>query len=229
MLVETKRKPAAQAAEMVDVAHDMELVLSLDLIRAHTKTDDVPAVSDAQLVLYRKAAIEAAQKYTGLLLTKRQAITEAVNLQGIAANRYRQLNHFYHTARMPFALPLAYFYGHRNEPPVQVPVIVGERKVKLPLLIDDFGVNSCCNPCATPVQARLLYSAGFSCESEIPAAIALGALKYVAHLIENPGDIAYANTAAGNLADVASMDKVANPAWASGAIEIWRSVVDHAV
>jgi hypothetical protein len=40
--------------------------VSIDLIRRHTKTDDIPAVTDEQLKLYRAAAVEAAEFYSGL-------------------------------------------------------------------------------------------------------------------------------------------------------------------
>lgn len=229
MLVEEKRTPRDQAADLTGAVHNLEKVLPLSAIRQHTKTDDIPTVTDFMLEIYRKAALEAAEKYTGLLVQERRVFMEEVKLPGAATSRNLRTNFFYHTVKTPFALPLAYFYGHRNEPPVQIPVIVGDRKAKLPLIIDDFGINSCCNPCAAPVTSRLMYSGGFDCEASIPAAVALGALKYIAHVIENPGDVAYANRPSGEASDGAAVDRVANPAWASGAIEIWRSCVDNAI
>lgn len=224
---ELARTPRDQANDLKGGAFDMELLLPISLIRQHTKTEDIPAVSDAQLHLYRRAALQAAEKYTGLLLRERKVITEAVSLPATSGGR-RAKPFFYHTAEVPFAQPMAYYYGHRNEPPVMIPVVVGDRHVKLPMIIDDFGLG-CCNPCATPVQARLMYTGGFGCEDDIPAAIALGALKYIAHVMENPGDIVVATSEAGGSRGGVTVDKTANPAWASGAIEIWRSCKDDAI
>lgn len=49
---------------------DLEELLPLALIRTHTKTDDVPHVTDEQLSLYRSASFEAAEKYTGLVYSR---------------------------------------------------------------------------------------------------------------------------------------------------------------
>ena len=59
--------------------------LSIDMIRQHTKTDDVPAVTDDQLKLYRDAAIEAAEMYTGLLLSCQKSVVEPIQK---SHNRY---------------------------------------------------------------------------------------------------------------------------------------------
>src|SRR5688572_13974020 len=61
-----------------EVLYDLEKLIPISLIREHTKTDDVPAVSDDQLRLYRSASVEAAEQYTGLLLSSSKPITEAV-------------------------------------------------------------------------------------------------------------------------------------------------------
>ena len=53
------RAPPITVGEMKPL--DWSERLSIDMIRTHTKTDDVPAVTDAQLKMYRDAAIEAAE------------------------------------------------------------------------------------------------------------------------------------------------------------------------
>ena len=52
--------------------------LSIEIIRQHTKTDDVAGVSDEMLEIYRQTAVEAAQQYTGALLTGQLVVTEAI-------------------------------------------------------------------------------------------------------------------------------------------------------
>ena len=58
---------------------DWDSYLSIGLIRTHTKTDDVPGVSDELLKLYRAAAVEAAEFYSGLVLSKRKVVTEVIH------------------------------------------------------------------------------------------------------------------------------------------------------
>lgn len=207
---------------------DQEAYLSLTLIRDHTKTNDIIAVSDEQLALYRDAALEAAEKYTGLLIRERRVVTESVRIPENRGGRFYRKPWIWHRTKLPFSQPVAYYYGHNNQEPIQIPVVVGENIAKLPWVEDDFGIG-CCNPCKQEVQARLMYVAGYDCKESIPAAIKLGALKYIAHVVQNPGDIAYANTPSGSKGDQAAVDKTSNPAYASGAIEIWRSAVDDAI
>ena len=69
-------EPPLQEGETA--AFDWSTRLSLDVIRSHTKTDDIPGVTDEQLALYRAAAIEAAERYTGLLLAGQRTITEPI-------------------------------------------------------------------------------------------------------------------------------------------------------
>jgi hypothetical protein len=60
------------------IAFDWIARLSIEAIRSHTKTDDIPGVTEQQLILYRAAAIEAAERYTGLLLAGSRTITEPI-------------------------------------------------------------------------------------------------------------------------------------------------------
>src|SRR5262245_49243644 len=65
--------------------------LSLDMVRQHTKTDDTPGVTDDMLSLYREAAIEAAELYTGMLLSGKKTVTEAIH---VSENSWR--SHYRH-------------------------------------------------------------------------------------------------------------------------------------
>ena len=89
--------------------------LSMDMIRAHTKTDDVPAVTDDQLQLYRDAAIEAAEMYTGLLLSCQKAVTEPIQRP---YNRYDtafyQKRTYKHRLQYPSADGMIYVYGGQH-------------------------------------------------------------------------------------------------------------------
>jgi len=227
MLKEIASLPVDKLREMTGVSFDLEQILSIELIREHTKTDDIISVSDAQLQLYRRAAIQAAEKYTGMFFTGQRVMQELVTYPGSfwnSANYY-----FEHTTKYSFAQPFAYLYGDTSRGIEQVPVAVGSRTVRLTNHPGDFGAG-CCNPCKQPSQPMLQYTAGFSCENDIPAAIALGALKYITHVIENLGDVVIAVTPSGSPNNRGvSITEAANPALASGAIDIWRSAVDHAI
>jgi hypothetical protein len=57
---------------------DWSARLSIEAVRQHCKLDDTPGVADGQLILYRAAAIEAAERYTGLLLAGQRTVTEPI-------------------------------------------------------------------------------------------------------------------------------------------------------
>lgn len=224
-----KPEPYAPPASGSVTAFDLNELVSIDMLRQHTKTEDIPSVTDEQIALYRKAAVQSAEKYTGKMLLGTKSIVEPVDLPGNAASTNRRSNHFYHTAKNQFSSPIAWLYGHKNRAPVQVQAPVGERRIKLPLIIDTFGIG-CCNPCADIPQSQLLYTAGYSCIEEMPAGIALGVLKYVAHVMENAGDIVVAtNEAGGSSTGSMGVGAAADPAVASGALAIWRATVDSAI
>lgn len=223
-LVANRDHVAEAYSKLAGGANDLEKIMPLDLIREHTKTQDVPTVSDIQLMLYRRASLEAAQKYTGMLFTERKVVTEVVYPPNNTHRRF-----FYHTTKFAFSLPFVYFYAHANEPVRQFPVNVGESKVRLPVLGANFGIG-CCNPCHEEQDSgKLMYTAGHDCQNDLPAAIVLGALKYIAHVIENPGDVVSSVLEAGSLQTGRSVGSANNPSLASGAIEIWRSVLDHSI
>ena len=197
---------------------DLDRIVSLAMLREHARIDDVETVSDAVLDLYRKAAISAAERYTGLLLGERKVITESVQLtEGV---RRIALSH-------AAISPYVYVYGPLFTPAQRIMVSKGAREIVLAHRYYDLS-SGCCNPCATDQtpQTMLMYTAGFDCESEVPPEIALGVMKYVAHVIENHGDNITKTTASGKASDDSrGLVETNNPALASGAIEIWRSAV----
>lgn len=227
MLKEIASRPVDKLREMTGASFDLEQILPIELVREHTKTDDIISVSDAQLQLYRRAALQAAEKYTGMFFIGQRVIQEPVNYPG---SFWNSANYFFdHVTKYSVAQPFAYLYGDTSRGIAQVPVAIGSRIVRLTNHPGTFGAG-CCNPCNAPSQPMLQYTAGYSCEDDIPAAIALGALKYITHVIENPGDVIIAVTPSGTLNNRGvSVTEAANPALASGAIDIWRSAMDHAI
>lgn len=224
-------------ASLVAGPYDFEKILPLELIREHTNTDDVPHVSDTMLVLYRRAAIETAQAYTKLLLTGRKTITEVVKIP-IQRRRRSGASYFgnyddspppthTHVTQYSFAQDRAYYYGTGNRFTHNVAVNVGANKIELPVAHSPFG-DGCCKPCGGHDDAnvsRLMYVAGYASECDIPPQIALGCLKYIAHVLENSGDIPVSVTAQGGVGpSTTNLSQAANPALASGAIDIWATV-----
>lgn len=225
MLKAITKLPQAPTDKLNGVTFDCERIVTLGMIRSHTKTDDIITVTDDQLRLYRRAALEAAEKYTGLLLTGQQVITEDVPLP--KWEHAVRSPFFNYKTQYAFAQPMAYLYGMKNQAVQVIGVTVGTNTARLPVIYIDFGMG-CCNPCREDDQPKFMYVAGYRCEEAIPAAITLGALKYIAHVIENPGDLVRQFNARQVSVGETSVE-ANNPALASGAIDIWRTVKDDAI
>lgn len=220
----THEPPASGAV----AAFDMENLLPLSIVREHTKTDDIPTVTDTMLMLYRSTAFQAAEKYTGAQLTGTTTLVESVTLPNTASSRYRRTNTFPFMSSRAAGSSVAWLYGHKNRAPVQLSLVVGARRHMLPLIMYEFGLG-CCNPCADIPTMSLLYTAGYGCEADVPDLIKLGVLKYIAHALENPGDVVSATNEAGGSTSGYSLSTGADPALASGAINIWRSAMGGAI
>lgn len=221
-------QPANMAEQLKADKFNLDTVLPLEAVREHTKTDDVPAVTDMMLRLYRKAAFEAAQEYTGLMLLEQRIVTEDVRPPVFTHRGYNAAT-FTHRLQYAAAQNFLWYYGLKGQPAERVAVQPGTNTVQLPQRFDSFGLG-CCNPCADTATARVQYVAGLGCVDDIPAAILLGVLKYIAHVVENPGDMVVAsNTGGGTVGSSLTVSQPANPAWASGAIEIWRVVKRDAI
>lgn len=210
---------------MVGKSFDLEAILPLDMIRQHTKTEDIISVSDAQLSLYRRVAIEAAEKYTGMVFKGQRVLSENVYPPMTfwdALNRDK--NFFYHTTQYMFAGPWAYLYGSVNRTVEQLMVTLGSNTVRIRYHPED-PLYRCCDPCDQKEKLMLQYTAGYQCEDDIPGGVALGALKYIAHVIENPGDSINRTGSSGTALGL----EANNPAIASGAIDIWRVIWDDLI
>lgn len=204
---------------VLSIRHDLEKILPLDLVREHCRLDDTEVLGDGILRLYRDAAVEAAEEYTGLLIAEKKWISELVEHPSFDASRREPW--FYHTAKHPFAHNIGYYYGVLNGGTNIIPLEIGSTRAKLPITMARLDMN-CCRPCKDAPSETFMYMAGYDCEAKVPARFALGALKYIAHVVENAGD------KTGILRrDVDTWGS--NPAQASGAIEIWRTIRPDAI
>lgn len=208
---------------------DLEKILALSLIRTHTKTDDVPHVTDEQLVLYRKTAFEVCEQYTGLLFTRRKPVQESVAIR--PGKRWR--NSYIHRMRYPSADGRVYLYaGHQGFSDRVIDIAPGASEIRIPVIVGAFNYNSCCDPCRGDQSINygmsILYHAGLDDCENVPGGIIVGVLKFIAWLIINPGDeiLTVRNRASSAQTGIIGTN---NGAWASGAIEQWRVYVAGAI
>lgn len=204
---------------------DAESVLPLASIRAHTKTDDVVSVPDAQLELHRSAAIEAAEQFTGLAIRARRRITERVGLPLPPATSFgprRQRDHV-HRLKGGSADGVVYAFGSEGARLDQiVPVPIGATEVRLPASLFGLTLDRCCDPCGgSGGVLTVSYVVGFRSAGDIPAGVRLGMLKFIAWSIENPGDVMRTVDGATGRTD-GVLQGSNSVALASGALEMWR-------
>lgn len=217
---DVKPEPAPQPFQDAE-RFAVEEIVSLDLIRTHTKTDDIPHVTDEQLVLYARAAIEAAEQYSGLLLQKQRRVEEPFLNPPKRSHDMRQM--FRHRLEYATAQDHVFVYGPGVSE--RVPVKIGSKVIYLPNVFHaiDFSF-ACCSPCGNggmKTGFRIMYMAGYDCVNSIPAGIIAGVLKYIAWMIENPGDV-YKPVDNRERSNATFLQGTNNVAWASGALELWR-------
>lgn len=229
---EIKKANAPQPLPHLDGAvFDQEKILSINLIRQHTKTDDVPAVTDELLSLYRNAALEAAERYTGMLLREIRVIQQPVAGKSDITAGARHRMSYTVSLQFPTVDGILYLYGGKQVTGVcTLRTSPGATKVKIPVNHYAIDMTPCCgSPCgdARPMNSgvELMYRAGVACEDDVPACIKLGALKFIAWSIGNPGDEPLAGV---NMANVNPQAGRNNAAWQSGAIEEWRLCMSDA-
>lgn len=196
--------------------------LSIDLIRQHTKTDDIPGVSDDVLKAYRAAAVEAAERYTGLLLGVQRTVTEPI--QGPATVRPGK-NTYKFRLRYPVADGVIHVYGgtHPSDN-LMFYVPPNTRTINVPIRSGLVDTSNCCDPCSSHHingGFMALYKAGFASPNDVPAGVVLGCLQYIAWILEHPGDEILTVR---NRRDARSegAQGTNNIAIASGALETWR-------
>ena len=212
------------------MSFDWDARLSMDMIRNHTKTDDVPGVTDAQLKLYRNAAIESAEMYTGLLLSGQKTVTEPI--EGPSNLKFGKM-----TYRVRLKYPVAdgyvYLYGgtHPNDNATFM-VAPGTRSINVPVKRNAIDLSNCCDPCSQhlPNGGMLVaYKAGFKCADDIPAGIILGLLQFLAWIVEHPGDELLTMRNRLDSRGGAGVYGTNTIALASGALELWRQYDSEAI
>lgn len=222
----TKPK-AKQPPQLSGKVYDLEAFLPLATIRQHCKIDDVIRVPDSLLLLYRKAAFGAAEKYTGLLFTEIRVVTQsAENGRDLTAG-HRWKGSFKLRLDYPTADGILYLYGGKHTLEVGTIVVPpGSTEVQIPINHYAIDATPCCvtDPCGRgPANygRMLMYRAGLASEESLDSNVVLGALKYIAFLVDNPGGDNPANV---NQANVNPQTSANNISWKSGAIEEWRLV-----
>lgn len=203
-----------------DKAVDLEGALSIELIRSHTKTDDAPHVTDDLLRLYRKAAVEQAELYTGRVWGSARTVTQSIATRA-HSSRFRRRTRI--DLDYPALEGFVTLYGGSLASPVRIDVAPGTTRIDVPVMSET--MDGCCSPCGAGVEnfgLRAIYRTGVNCGADIPSGIVLGCLKYIAWTIANPGDVlATMNNGTSNGAS--GVGGTNNAAWASGAIEQWRT------
>jgi hypothetical protein len=215
--------------------------LSLDLIRQHTKTDDIPGTTDALLATYRAAAVEAAEFYTGLLLSAQKVIQEPVHGPAFPRHHHHASPYGYHLQPSFGLVPVKPYYRVRlqyavsdgivyisggQHPGTNMPIRVkpGTRSFQMPIRYGYLDLTNCCNPCSEyrPNAGMLAtYRAGYASAADVPNGVVLGCLQYIAWVLQHPGDEILTVR---NRRDARSEGAMGtnNIAIASGALETWR-------
>lgn len=196
---------------------DLEAVLPLAEIRSHTRTDDVPTVTDAQLRLYREAAFEACEQFTGRVMRGTRVEIEEIGRSDRDRTRRG-------TVRVKLRFPpadgfLTFSDGSKSYTATVRP---GVRDIEVPVFHSAIDTWACCGGCDTPVNfgMTVTYKTGTCRTDDVPAGVKLGLLKFIAWTIEHPGDALV--TVAGIKTEGGALAGTNNGVWGSGAVEAWR-------
>jgi hypothetical protein len=208
---------------------DLESLLSLAAIRQHTKIDDVPHVTDEQLTLYRKAAFEVCEKYTGRIFCEHKVIVEDVSTG--RSKRWRPT--YKHRLRHASADGVIYLYGSAYGMADRTfNLSPGTQEITIEVMGGAYDAAGCCGGPHSSREVswgmKVMYRAGIASAADVPAGIILGVLKFIAWCIQNPGDEIMTVRNRENKGEQGIIG-TNNGAWASGAIEQWRIFVDDAI
>jgi len=226
---------------MGETVFDATNILSIDQVRIHCKIEDVPSVTDPQITLYIKSAIEVAEKYLGWYIGSVKQHVETVPeydpmIGSIRASLYT--NEFSHSFRpfinMELKYPtydgVVYIFGYVDgSAPKLLRVTPGSTRIKIPSHLAPQNIADCCRPCGNDGQSgiRVAYRAGFKCVDDIPAGVIVGMLKLIAWYISNPGDEIMTVRNRQSRSDTGIVG-TNNAALVSGAIEQWRIYMTEA-
>ena len=165
--------------------------------------------------MYRAAALEAAQRYTGLWVVGRRWVKEILKAPS-RRDRFRPVR-----SRLPwYPTDGVVYISGPNYQNGAMSVDPRSHGINLQPLAHPEGFYNCCDPCSkflTEPDAASYYT-GFKTCSGIPTGIALGAIRYIAYQIANPGDIDNSLDGAGK---VSTRMAANNAIVASGAAAEW--------
>ena len=196
-------------------------ILSMEMMRAHTKTNDIIQVTDPQLEYYREVAFEHAEIYTGRFIARLVSVREDI-----------EVDHNTHGFRQSYNLKLSYtplggtvmLSAPGGGPRERVRTKKDDRIIKVPLLTKELTYNDCCRGCGGNMANRgyqAIYETGYRSVEDIPSGIVYGCLKFITWATANPGDELL--TVRNRLGTTETgLIGTNNGAWASGAIEHWK-------
>jgi hypothetical protein len=200
--------------------------LSLELVRAHCRIDDIPGTDDLQLNLYRAAAIESAEQYTGLLLAGQRTIMEPI--QGPSHPRPGKTTYRYRL-KYPAADGYVYLYGGPLNARATFMVPPGSRSIDVPIQTGYIDLSNCCDPCSSHHLNQGMmaaYLAGYPTVDVVPAGIVLGCLHFIAWVVAHPGDELLTMRNRLDSRGGAGVYGSNYIALVSGALETWKTYTD---
>lgn len=231
----------ARIPYMGETTFDVNEILTIEQVRIHCKIEDVPTVTDTQIILYIKTAIEVAERYLGWYIGSIKQHVETVKELDpmIAAIRASLRTNPYGTTFRPYTVMelkypvydgIVYIFGYAdNRAPKIIKVSPGDTRIKIPSHLMPIIVADCCRPCSNLDESgiRIAYRAGFKCADDIPAGVKVGMLKLIAWYINNPGDEIMTVRNRQSRSDTGIVG-TNNAALISGAIEQWRIYMSEA-
>lgn len=202
---------------------EIDDLLPISLIREHTKTTDIKQVSDDQLRLYRSAAIEAAEIYIGIHISKPQMHMQHVDLESPK---------FRNKERIRINLDYPATGG-------QVMIVGGQlagnttamhtcKRFQKSFVMQNPGHctvynGSCCDPCNKAggnSDLILSYNVGYNNVEDVESGIIVGCLKYIAWSVINSGDTPVIVND-GSSSETGGIKGTNDAVWASGAQAEW--------
>lgn len=192
-----------------------EAVLPLDEVLAHARSDDL-ALTDAErntILRYRAAALRAAEIFTGYRMGWIEVVSEQLPWPSVSPGaRTGTLFLPWRTADTTVSWWSADGTGG------VATVRRWARKLVIPVRDCAPSFDCCgCGAGQDPLSIGVSYRAGFACPEDVPAPLLVACMKYVAHLVGNPGDELYGVGALGDSRQLVTSD----PLKASGAGHIW--------
>lgn len=202
---------------------DLEELIPLTLIREHSKTDDTPLVTDPQIELYRKTAVEQAELYTGRFISGNVNIQETVYADGERMRARRRSSFRVKLSYLPMDAFIVLSDANSNSRQ-NVPVRRNSRKLDITPDFTTFAPFDCCNRNSRhgllEEEYNVTYRSGYAKTVDVPSTIIYGCLKFLMWAIANPGDELL--TVRNRLGTTETgLIGTNNGAWASGAIEHW--------